>query len=117
MPRGELAFPPRVSLHKAARPDSGWPGAGIGEVRVTRPDRDELLAIRDGALSYDALVDRCRAGKDKGPVDTLDDQQRGGLWEWVQAHSSWLAEHFPIEEPHVVRDGEVDAADAGQEAA
>jgi hypothetical protein len=27
-----------------------------GEVRVRRPDRDELLAIRGGALSYDELL-------------------------------------------------------------
>jgi len=30
-----------------------------GEVRVRRPDRDELLAIRDGALSYDELLAEC----------------------------------------------------------
>ncbi len=30
-----------------------------GEVIVRRPDRDELLAIRDGALTYDALLERC----------------------------------------------------------
>lgn len=29
-----------------------------GEVLVTRDDRDELLAIRDGAWSYEALVER-----------------------------------------------------------
>ena len=32
-----------------------------GIVRVTRPDREELLAIRDGALSYDELLERCEA--------------------------------------------------------
>lgn len=32
-----------------------------GEVIVRRPDRESLLAIRRGALSYDALVDEARA--------------------------------------------------------
>jgi len=30
-----------------------------GELRVTRDDREQLLAIRDGALSYDALMAEC----------------------------------------------------------
>jgi len=30
-----------------------------GELRVTRDDRDELLAIRDGSLSYDELIAEC----------------------------------------------------------
>jgi predicted nucleotidyltransferase len=32
-----------------------------GEVRVTRDDREELLAIRDGAWTYDELVERAEA--------------------------------------------------------
>jgi predicted nucleotidyltransferase len=32
-----------------------------GQVIVTRPDRDELLAIRDGVLSYDALIEQADA--------------------------------------------------------
>ena len=32
-----------------------------GEVRVRRPDADELLAIRDGALGYDALIAEAEA--------------------------------------------------------
>lgn len=32
-----------------------------GEVIVRRPDRDELLAIRDGAWPYDALIERAEA--------------------------------------------------------
>lgn len=31
-----------------------------GEVRVTRPDRGELLAIRDGGWSYEVLVERAQ---------------------------------------------------------
>ncbi|MDD9936845.1 MAG: nucleotidyltransferase domain-containing protein [Myxococcales bacterium] len=32
-----------------------------GEVRVRRPDREELLAVLDGALSFDALVEESAA--------------------------------------------------------
>jgi predicted nucleotidyltransferase len=32
-----------------------------GKVIVYRPDREELLAIRDGALSYDELIEQCEA--------------------------------------------------------
>jgi uncharacterized protein len=32
-----------------------------GRVIVRRPDRDELLAVRDGAWSYDELEERCDA--------------------------------------------------------
>jgi len=35
-----------------------------GDLRVERPDRDELLAIRDGAWSYDELEARCEALRD-----------------------------------------------------
>ena len=34
---------------------------GEGAVRVRRADRDELLAVRDGAWSYDELEARCEA--------------------------------------------------------
>jgi predicted nucleotidyltransferase len=40
-----------------------------GKVIVKRPDRDELLAIRDGAWSYDQLVEW--AGKEDAAMDEL----------------------------------------------
>ena len=36
-----------------------------GKLQVTRSDRDQLLAIRDGALSYDALMAECDALSDQ----------------------------------------------------
>jgi predicted nucleotidyltransferase len=36
-----------------------------GRVVVRRPDRDELLAIRDGAWSYDELEERCDALRER----------------------------------------------------
>jgi len=36
-----------------------------GKVVVRRPDRDELLAIRDGAWSYDDLEARCESLRER----------------------------------------------------
>ena len=36
-----------------------------GDLHVRRPDAQELLAIRDGALSYDALVAEAEALRDR----------------------------------------------------
>lgn len=54
-----------------------------GEVLVRRPDADELLSVRQGALSFDALLEqaealgsRLKAAADASPLPSHPDEDR-----------------------------------------
>lgn len=56
-----FGYDTKHALHLVRLMRMGREILSTGEVIVKRPDRAELLAIRDGAWSYDALIERAEA--------------------------------------------------------
>lgn len=56
-----FGYDTKHALHLVRLMRMGREILATGRVVVKRPDRDELLAIRDGVLSYDALIEQAEA--------------------------------------------------------
>jgi hypothetical protein len=67
-----------------------------GELHVRRPDSDQLTAVRDGSLSFDALQRRATELEAEMQAAARPSQTRWTTTSWTGSHSSCSSQSDPL---------------------